>query len=121
MRLQVFFLLPIFLPKVILSDVKGHFGNEASQFHRFSNRGEIPQEPEICLLREIVHEVLLVSEDDVRATIRRLALGNRLIVEGSAALPVAAALATPAGRRGRAVAVVTGASIDTEKLLAILG
>jgi threonine dehydratase len=73
------------------------------------------------ILREIVHEVLLVSEDDVRATIRRLALGNRLIVEGSAALPVAAALATPAGRRGRAVAVVTGASIDTEKLLAILG
>jgi threonine dehydratase len=72
------------------------------------------------LLKEIVDEVLLVSEEEVRATIRRLALGNRLIVEGSAALPVAAALAFPAGRRGRSVAVVTGASIDTEKLLAIL-
>ena len=72
------------------------------------------------ILREIVDEVLLVSEDDVRATIRRLALGNRMIVEGSAALSVAAALATPDSRGGRAVAVVTGASIDTEKLLAIL-
>ncbi len=73
------------------------------------------------VLRGLVDEVALVSEDDVRATIRRLALGNRIIVEGSAALPVAAALATPAERRGRSVCVVTGGSIDTAKLLEILG
>jgi threonine dehydratase len=72
------------------------------------------------LLREVVDEVVLVSEDDVRATIRRLALGNRLIVEGSAALPVAAALATPEARRGRSVCVVTGGSIDADVLVAIL-
>jgi threonine dehydratase len=73
------------------------------------------------LLREIVDEVVLVTEDDVKATIKRLAFGNRMIVEGSAALPVAAALATSDDRRGRSVCIVTGASIDADKLLAILG
>ena len=34
---------------------------------------------------------------------------------------VAAAVATPAGERGKTVCVVTGGSIDTDKLLAILG
>jgi len=72
------------------------------------------------LLRDVVDDVVLVSEDEVRATIRRIALGNRMIVEGSAALPVAAALAASAEHRGPAVAVVTGGSIDTDDLLTIL-
>ncbi len=73
------------------------------------------------VIRDLVDEVALVSEETVKATIRRLALQNRLIVEGSAALPVAAALATPPAQRGATVCVVTGGSIDTDKLLAILG
>jgi threonine dehydratase len=73
------------------------------------------------VLREVVDDMVLVSEADVKATIRRLALGNRLIVEGSAALPVAAALATPQDRRGLSVCVVTGGSIDAAKLVEILG
>jgi len=73
------------------------------------------------LLQEVVDEVLLVSEQAVRATIRRLAVGNRVIVEGAGALAVAAALATPADRRGRSVCLLTGGSIDTPALLAILG
>lgn len=72
------------------------------------------------ILQEIVDDVMLISEDDVKATIRRLAFGNRVIVEGSAALPVAAALATPAGDRGNTVCTVTGGSIDDDKLLDIL-
>ena len=73
-----------------------------------------------AVIADLIDDCALVSEDDVKATIRRLALGNRLIVEGSAALPVAAALATPSERRGVAVCVVTGGSIDMNKLLAIL-
>ncbi len=73
------------------------------------------------VIHDLVDEVALVSEETVKATIRRLALQNRLIVEGSAALPVAAALATPRAQRGVTVCVVTGGSIDTDKLLAILG
>ena len=72
------------------------------------------------LLRDVVDDVVLVAEDEVRATIKRIALGNRLIVEGSAALPIAAALAASAEHQGPSVAVVTGGSIDTDELLKIL-
>lgn len=72
------------------------------------------------LLRDIVDRVELVSEDAVKTTIKRLALGNRMIVEGAGALSVAAALATPANERGKTVCIVTGGSIDTEKLVEIL-
>ncbi len=72
------------------------------------------------LLRDVVDHVVLVSEDEVKATIRRIALRNRVIVEGSAALPVAAALAASAEQQGPSVAVVTGGSIDTDDLLTIL-
>ncbi len=72
------------------------------------------------LLREVVDHVVLVPEDEVKATIKRIALGNRMIVEGSAALPVAAALAASVDQHGPSVAVVTGGSIDTDDLLKIL-
>ena len=73
------------------------------------------------LLRDIVDESVLVSERGVRETIRLLALGNRVIVEGSAALSVAAALAEPESSRGRSICLLTGGSIDTAMLLEILG
>jgi threonine dehydratase len=72
------------------------------------------------LLRELVDSVVLVSEEAVRATIRRLALDNRLIAEGAAALSVAAALAMPLEERGSSVCLVTGASIDARVLTEIL-
>ena len=72
------------------------------------------------ILREIVDDVVLVSDDDVRATIRSLALRDRLVVEPAGALGVAAARAMPSGARGRAVALVTGGSIDTDTFVEIL-
>lgn len=72
------------------------------------------------LLRPIVDDVVLISDETVKRTVKRLALGNRMIVEPSGALSVAAALATPRKERDRAVCVVTGGSIDTEMLLSIL-
>ncbi len=73
------------------------------------------------LLRRVVDEVALVPEREVERTIKRLALRDHLVVEGSAALPVAAALAEPPERLGCAVCVVTGGSIGTDLLLRILG
>ena len=72
------------------------------------------------LLRDLADESVLVSERDVRATIRRLALQDKMIVEGAGALATAAALATPPGDRGRTVSLVTGGSIDVGKLVGIL-
>jgi len=72
------------------------------------------------VLREVVDEVRLVPELAVRASIRRLVLRDRLVVEGAGALAVAAALADPAAPPGRTVCLVTGGSIDTATLIDIL-
>ena len=72
------------------------------------------------LLRELADGTRLVSEDDVITTIRDLAVRNKLVVEGSGALAVAAAAATPVSERGRSVAIVTGGSLDAAKLATIL-
>lgn len=72
------------------------------------------------LLRQVVDDVVLVSEDEAKAAIKVLALKNKLIVEGAGALSVAAALATPIKDRGKTACVVSGGSIDTERLLGIL-
>ena len=74
----------------------------------------------MATLRELVDDVLLVAENDVRSTIRRLARERRMIVEGSAALPVAAALADRGRFDGPVVAIVTGGSIDDTVLAGIL-
>jgi threonine dehydratase len=95
---------------------------------------QITPEPTICdgvlvpfitsemypLLRGVIDDVVLVPEKAVKAAIKRLALRNKLIVEGAGALSVAAALATKPEERGKAVCLVTGGSIDTDKLTEIL-
>ena len=72
------------------------------------------------LLRDMVDRCVLVSDTDVKGAMRRLALGNKLIVEPSAALATAAALAMPVEERGRSVCLVTGGSINPAKFAAIL-
>jgi len=72
------------------------------------------------LLKQIVDDTVLVSEDDVKATIKRLALKDKLLVEGSGALPVAAALATTPEERGKSVCIISGGSLDLEELRDII-
>ena len=73
------------------------------------------------LLREVVDDTVTVSEEQVRDAIRRLALDNKLVVEGAGAAALAAALATPVAERGLSVCVLSGGSIDGDKLAAIIG
>lgn len=73
------------------------------------------------LLRAVVDDTVTVSEDQVKDAIRRLALDNKLVLEGAGAASVAAALAVPASERGRSVCVLSGGSIDGDKLAAIVG
>ena len=72
------------------------------------------------LLRDLVDDSVLVPDDTVEACVRRLALQDKIVAEPSGALSLAAALATGAGRDGPAVTIVTGGSINTDKLAAIL-
>ncbi len=73
------------------------------------------------LLRDLVDDAVLVSDDAVKAAMRELVTGSKMIAEPSGALALAAALAIPDKTRGLSVCIVTGGSIDPRKLVAILG
>ncbi len=72
------------------------------------------------LLRELTSNVVLISEDRVKWAVRSLALWNKVVAEPSGALALAAAVAIPKAEKGKTVALVTGGSIDPEKLSGIL-
>jgi threonine dehydratase len=72
------------------------------------------------LLKDIADATCLVSEANVKGMVRRLALDQKIVAEPSGALAVVAALQESPSKRGRSVAIVTGGSIDAEKLAAIL-
>ncbi|HYI14134.1 MAG TPA: threonine/serine dehydratase [Thermomicrobiales bacterium] len=77
--------------------------------------------PEVFeILREVIDDVVLVSDHDVKQTIKRLALRNKLVTEGAGALATTAALATPAGNRGKTACIVTGGSIDPDFIASII-
>ncbi len=63
------------------------------------------------LLQDLADDAILVTDDAVRAAVRRLALGDKVVAEPSGALSLAAALATPPANRGTTVCLVTGGSL----------
>jgi len=73
------------------------------------------------MLRSLVDEVILVSEDQVKDAMRRLALRNKLVTEGAGAVAVAAAITIPVEQRGATVCVVSGGSVDETLLREVLG
>ena len=70
------------------------------------------------LVSSVVDRVVPVSEDDVRTAIARLALGNKLVAEGSGAMSLAAALGDR--RDGPVACIVSGGSIGADRLAKIL-
>lgn len=77
--------------------------------------------PEVFeILRDVIDDVVLVSDDDVKKTIKRLALRNKLVIEGAGALATSAALKTPSAQRGKSVCIVSGGSIDADFFASIV-
>lgn len=72
------------------------------------------------LVMSVIDKILLVSEDDIMNAIRYLALENKLVAEGSGAMSLAAALKTPKSERGKTVCILSGGSIDSDKLTKII-
>lgn len=70
------------------------------------------------LVSSVVDRVAVVSEDDVRSAIASLALGNKLVAEGSGAMSLAAALGER--RDGPVACIVSGGSIGADRLAEIL-
>jgi threonine dehydratase len=73
-----------------------------------------------ALVQQHVAEVVTVSESAVHGAIRAMATEEHLIVEGAAAVAIAAAAGATDGPTGPAVALVTGANIDVEVLAGVL-
>jgi threonine dehydratase len=71
------------------------------------------------LASQLLEGSLVVTLEQIAASIRLLAERARVIAEGAGAAPVAAALAGKAGG-GKVVCVVSGGNIDTAKLVTIL-
>jgi threonine dehydratase len=73
------------------------------------------------LLSQVIADVVVVSEAQVKDAVRSLAQSARLIAEGSGALAFAGACSIPAKERGTSVCILSGASIDSQRLIDILG
>ena len=71
------------------------------------------------LIQRLIDDVVVVSEDQLRNALRGMAAEEHLIVEGASAVAIAAVQAHR-GEPGPAVALVTGANIDVEKLGEVL-
>lgn len=85
------------------------------------NLGAFPNSDKVLsLVQETIDDVVLVSENEIEEAIRYLAVENKLVNEGSSAMSLAAALNAPVEERGKTVCVLTGGSIDPEKLAKIL-
>ena len=68
------------------------------------------------MLRSLVDDVVVVTEDEVKHAMGRLLIRDKLVAEGAGAASVAAALKTDSERRGQSVAIVSGASVDPSLL-----
>ncbi len=78
---------------------------------------ELPQR----IMREHLHDFLLVSEDEIRAAQRAMIESTRNLIESAGAAPLAAALRLGDELRGRRVALVaSGGNVSREQLLEIL-
>ena len=75
------------------------------------------------LLREYVHESIVVSLDDAARAMRLVAELARVIAEGAAACAVAAAVSPAMAERGhkKVVAVVSGGNVDLAKFAHLVG
>lgn len=71
-------------------------------------------------LEQLADDVILIDEPTVERWVRDLALVQKIVTEPSGVLAVAAAAIDPNAPPGPRVAVVTGGSIDGEKLAALL-
>jgi len=72
------------------------------------------------LLQDVLEDVVTVSEEQIAESIRLLATENKLVTEGSGALSLAAALSVDKEERGNTVCILSGGSIDSDKLVKIL-
>jgi threonine dehydratase len=123
-------------PSIEVFGVEPEVANDWALSLKANERVEIAQPPTIAdglrtqkpgavtfpIVQRLATGVLLVSEDEIRATIRFLLTRTKLVVEPSGAVAAAAALHKKLSRGFKRVGIViTGGNIDMEMLSSICG
>jgi threonine dehydratase len=79
-----------------------------------------PGELTSSILRDLAHEIVTVSEEEISAAIILLLERAKLVVEGAGAVPLAAILAGRAPGEGATLAVISGGNIDPTMLIEVM-
>jgi threonine dehydratase len=79
-----------------------------------------PGELTSSILREVLDDVVVVTDEEISQAIVLLLERTKLVVEGAGAAGVAALLADRAGGSGPAVAILSGGNIDATLLISIM-
>jgi threonine dehydratase len=91
------------------------------QTHAEGLATRVPMELPQRIMREHLHDFVLVSEDEIRAAQRTMIESTRNLIEAAGAAPLAAALRLADELRGSRVALVaSGGNVSREQLLAVL-
>jgi threonine dehydratase len=80
-----------------------------------------PENLAFPIVQELVDRIVIVGEEALREAIRGLVGHEHLVAEGAGAAGVAAVLRGLVGPTGRTAVVISGANIDVDKLVGILG
>jgi len=72
------------------------------------------------IVREVVDEIVVVDEPDVRSALAGVVTNEHLVIEGAAATGPAAILGGKLELKGNVAVILTGGNIDTSRLAEIL-
>lgn len=72
------------------------------------------------IVRDVVDEIVVVEEDELRRALAGIVAREHLVVEGAAATGVAALLAGKVRAEGDVAVILSGANIDSDRLVDVL-
>lgn len=72
------------------------------------------------IVRDVVDEIVVVEDDDVRRALAGIVTHEHLVIEGAAAAGVAAVLSGRVHAGGNVAVILSGANIDRERLVSVL-
>jgi threonine dehydratase len=73
------------------------------------------------IVRDVVDDIVVVEEADLRRALAGVVVHEHLVIEGAAAAGPAALLSGKIQATGNVAVILSGANIDRERLLDVIG
>jgi threonine dehydratase len=80
-----------------------------------------PETITLDIVRELVDEIVVVEEDELRRALAEVVSHEHVMIEGAAAAGAAALLSGKIPRAGNVAVILSGANIDAQRLIDVLG